>query len=161
MNDLPPETQQVILHDAAQRDMVTARRKLLLEILWHERYLTRTGLIARVEATLGKGCFGTSAWEDTFYRDMRIVKAAFSTAGFELAYSRKKDKPGYYLRGHASIHKSLRLAIAGAVSDVDSAQVAVTRQLKPVERIQQGFSISDLANRVVQYRRNQREATHD
>ncbi|MEA3351230.1 MAG: hypothetical protein U9Q82_11455, partial [Chloroflexota bacterium] len=84
MKDLPLKAQNIILHDAVERDIVTARRKCLLEILWHERYLTRSGLIARVEAELVKGCFGKSAWEDVFYRDMRVVKKAFQAAGYEL-----------------------------------------------------------------------------
>ena len=63
-----------ILHDVIQRDITTARRVALLEILWNERYLTRSQLIARVELCLGKKCFGISAWEDMFYRDMRFVR---------------------------------------------------------------------------------------
>ena len=55
---------RVLLLDAAGRDLVTARRKHLLEILYHERYLTRAQLRYHVEGFLGKGCFGTSAWED-------------------------------------------------------------------------------------------------
>jgi hypothetical protein len=68
------EMKDSILQDAMQRDITTARRVALLEILWKERYLTRAQLIARVELRLGKNCFGISAWEDTFYRDMRFVK---------------------------------------------------------------------------------------
>lgn len=34
-----------------------------------------------------KKCFGTAAWEDTFYRDMRVVKLAFLVAGLILEYS--------------------------------------------------------------------------
>ena len=71
-----------ILHDAIQRDFTTARRIALLEILWNERYLTRSQLLARVELRLGENSFGISAWEDTFYRDMRIVKRAFETVGY-------------------------------------------------------------------------------
>ena len=37
-----------------QRDITTARRVAALAILWHERYLTRSQLIARVEVRLGK-----------------------------------------------------------------------------------------------------------
>ena len=81
-----------ILHNAIQRDITTARHAALLEILLNERYLTRSQLIARVELRLGKGCFGVSAWEDTFYRDMRFVKQAFEGAGFQLRYSRNKQQ---------------------------------------------------------------------
>ena len=58
---LPTVMKDVILHDAIQRDVTTARRVALLEILWNERYLTRAQLIARVELRLGKNCFGASA----------------------------------------------------------------------------------------------------
>ncbi|MBC8508077.1 MAG: hypothetical protein ISR58_05365 [Anaerolineales bacterium] len=160
MNDLPLETQQVILTDAAQRDIVTARRKQLLEILWRERYLTRSGLMARAEAFLGKGCFGKSAWEDTFYRDMRLVKKAFKAAGYELVYSRSKEKSGYYLRDEPSFHPLIQRAIVGAVAEVDAKQVAITSKFQPAQRVQQGFSISNLANQVVAYRQGQREAAH-
>ena len=47
-----------ILQDAIQRDITTARRVALLEILWNECYLTRSQLIARVELRLGKTALG-------------------------------------------------------------------------------------------------------
>ena len=81
---------EVVLQDAIQRDITTARRAALLGILWNERRLTRAQLIARVEYKLGRNCFGISAWEDTFYRDMRLVKQAFQAAGYQLEYSRNK-----------------------------------------------------------------------
>jgi hypothetical protein len=158
MKPLPMQAQYIILEDAVERDTVAARRKRLLEILWNERYLTRSGLIARVEAKLGKGCFGESAWKDVFYRDMRVVKKAFQAAGYKLAYSRSQDKPGYYLREQAEVSSALRNTIDGAVAEVDPDQIAVTRQLRAGERVQQGLSISNLANRVVRYRKSQREA---
>src|SRR5512138_231825 len=96
---LPPAMKDAILRDAIRRDITTARRNALLEILWNERYLTRSQLIARVEFRLGKNCFGISAWEDTFYRDMRFVKQAFETTGNRLLYSRKQERAGYYLDG--------------------------------------------------------------
>ncbi|MEA3350715.1 MAG: hypothetical protein U9Q82_08860 [Chloroflexota bacterium] len=161
MENLPIEMQQVLLQDAAERDTVTARRKQLLEILWSERCLTRTGLIARVESVLRKGCFGESAWEDTFYRDMRVVKRAFRAAGYELAYSRSKDRPGYYLRGKGNISLALQRIIEGAAAEVNASQIAITCQLQPRARVQQGFSITHLAHQVVAYRRNQREVIRD
>src|SRR5215217_7508914 len=96
---LPIVMKDDILQDAIQRDITTARRATLLEILLNERYLTRSQLIARVELRLGKNCFGVSAWEDTFYRDMHFVKQAFKAAGYRLLYSRKKEQLGYYLEG--------------------------------------------------------------
>ena len=160
MNNLPLESQNVILQDAAERDTVTARRKKLLETLWRERCLTRAGLIARVEASVGINCFGTSAWEDTFYRDMRVVKKALRAAGYELAYSRSHAQPGYFLRDQANVSPALSRVIDGAVAEVDPEQVVITRQLRARERVQQGCSITDLAHQVVAYRQNQREGVH-
>ena len=105
---LPVLLKDVILHDAIQRDVTTARRVALLEILSNERYLTRAQLISRVELRLGKKCFGVSAWEDTFYRDMRIVKQAFEAAGYQLVDSRKKQQAAYYLLGQPELSSEFK-----------------------------------------------------
>jgi hypothetical protein len=152
--------QQALLEDAAQRDLVTARRKLLVEFLTRERYLTRFGLIDRVEMVLGRGCFGDTSWEDVFYRDMRAVKVSFRAAGFDLAYSRNKKRQGYYLKGEGELGQSVARQIRGAVAEVDPKQVAVTRKLKPAERAQQGLSITNLAHQVTSFRKAQREIGH-
>ena len=39
---LPTVMKDIILHDAMERDITTARRFALLETLWNERYLTRS-----------------------------------------------------------------------------------------------------------------------
>src|SRR6266540_7189560 len=105
----------VILNDAIQRDITTARRFILLQILWNERYLTRAQLITRVEYRLGKNCFGTSAWEDTFYRDMRVVKQAFQAVGNVLAYSRNKEHAGYYLQGQLALSPEFKQLVKASV----------------------------------------------
>jgi len=161
MDTLPTDIYQTLLQDVVHRDIVTARRKLLTEILWQERYLTRRGLIARVAAKLQPGCFGAAAWEDTFYRDMRVVKQAFLAAGLHLAYSRAKGKPGYYLRGKARMGRALKQIVAGATAEVDRAQIRISAQFSPRTRVQQGLSITELAQKVVAYRQAQREAAHD
>jgi hypothetical protein len=152
--------QQALLEDAAQRDLVTARRKLLVEFLTRERYLTRFGLIDRVEMVLGRGCFGDTSWEDVFYRDMRAVKVSFRAAGFDLAYSRNKKRQGYYLKGEGELGQRVTRQIQGAVAEVDPKQVAVTRTLTPAERAQQGLSITNLAHQVTSFRKAQREIGH-
>ena len=97
---LPIPLKAVILHDAIQRDAMTARRAALLEILWNERYLTRSQLIARVELGLGRGCFRSSAWQDTFYRDMRIVKHAFEAVGIACYTAETSSSPAIICRGN-------------------------------------------------------------
>ena len=141
-----------ILHDVIQRDVTTARRLTLLEILWNERYLTRAQLIARVELRLGKNCFGISAWEDTFYRDMRFVKQAFEAARYHLLYSRNKQQPGYYLDGQPALSPEFKQVLRGSAAEVDQRQIDIYRKLSVAERFHQGCSISDTARKVVTYR---------
>ena len=140
------------MQDASRRDRKTARRAALLKILWQERYLTRDSLRSRVEAVLGRGCFGGSAWEDTFYRDMRVVKRALRAAGYRLAYSRSPQKPGYYLRGQPDLAPETAAQLRSSVSEVDSAQIRIFRRLSPAERFRLGCSISDTARKTVAYR---------
>lgn len=149
---LPTVMKDIILQDAMQRDITTARRVALLEILWNERYLTRSQLIARIELRLGKNCFGTLAWEDTFYRDMRFVKQAFEAAGYRLLYSRQKQQPGYYLDGQPALSAEFKLVLKSSAAEVDQRQIDIYHKLSIAERFHQGCSISDTARKVVAYR---------
>jgi hypothetical protein len=135
-----------------QRDITTARRVTLLDILWHERYLTRAQLMARVELRLGKKCFGVSAWEDTFYRDMRFVKQAFDSVGYRLLYSRNKQQPGYYLGGQPALSAEFRQILQTSAAEVNQCQIDIYRKLSFAERLYQECSISDTARKVVAYR---------
>jgi hypothetical protein len=143
---------EVILQDAIQRDITTARRATLLQILWNERYLTRAQLIVRVAYRLGRNCFGTSAWEDTFYRDMRVVKQAFQAAGYVLEYSRNTEQPGYYLRGQPALSPEFQQMVKASAAEADQRQVDIYHQLSSVARFRQGCAISDTARKVVAYR---------
>jgi hypothetical protein len=141
-----------VLQDAMQRDLTTARRVALLEILWNERYLKRSQLIVRIELRLGKNCFGVSAWEDTFYRDMRFVKQAFDAAGYHLLYGRNKKQPGYYLEGQPALSSEIQQVLRGSAAEVDQRQINIYHKLSFAERFHQGCSISDTARQVVAYR---------
>ncbi len=149
---LPIQAKDSLLADAVQRDITTARRIALLQILWQERYLTRAQLIARTELRLGRNCFGSSAWQDTFYRDMRVVKQAFEAAGFSLLYSRDRKQSGYYLQGQGALSSELKQILKSSASEVDQRQIDIYRKLSPADRFRQGCSISDTARKVVAYR---------
>jgi hypothetical protein len=151
-SSLSPKAQEVIFQDAIQRDLPTARRAALLHLLWNERFLTRVQLIARVDQKLGKNCFGKFAWEDNFYRDMRVVKEAFRAAGFHLAYSRSKERSGYYLTDEPLLSPELKQLIKSGASEVDQRQIDIYHQLSPAGRFYQGCAISDTARQVVSYR---------
>ena len=156
---LPRKMIEIIPHDAMQRDMTTARRVILLQILWNERYLTRAQLIARVEYRLGRGCFGVSAWEDTFYRDMRMVKQAFQAENHVLEYSRNKESLGYYLKGQPSLSPTFKQMIKSSAGEVDPRQMDIYQRLSPADRFLQGCAISDMARKVVAYRIQQENAS--
>jgi hypothetical protein len=154
---LPTSMKDAILQDAMERDITTARRAVLLEILWNERYLTRAQLIARVELRLRKNCFGASAWKDTFYRDMRLVKQAFETAGHQLRYSRNKNQPGYYLDEQPTLLSEIKQILKTSAAEVDQRQIDIYHKLSPADRFRQGCSISDTARKVVAYRIRQED----
>ena len=141
-----------ILQDAIRRDLTTARRAALLDLLWNERFLAREQLIQRIEQKLGKGCFGKAAWEDNFYRDLRIVKRAFQAAGLYLAYSRSKRQGGYYLRDQPPLSPELNQILKSSTAEVDPRQIQIYHQLTPADRFRQGCVLSDTARRVVAYR---------
>jgi hypothetical protein len=141
----PVQSRSFILQDARDRDLVTARRALLLEYIWRERYLTREGLLWRVEALLGRGCFGASAWEDVFYRDIRVVKGALKAAGYELRYSRRPEQPGYYLKGEPPLCPEIATALRSCAADIDPEQIRIFRNMSVAERFQPGFSVSEAA----------------
>jgi hypothetical protein len=143
---------EVVLYDAIQRDITTARRTALLQILWNERYLTRVQLIARAEYRLGRNCFGTSAWEDTFFRDMRVVKQAFQAAGYLLKYSRNREHPGYFLHGQPALLPEFKQLVKASASEADQRQIDIYHQLSAAARFRQGCAISDTARKVVAYR---------
>ena len=149
---LPTAMKDALLQDAIRRDVTTARRVALLEILWNERYLTRAQLIARVELRFGRHCFGIAAWHDTFYRDMRFVKQAFEAASYRLLYSRNKQQPGYYLDGKPALSSEFKQVLKGSAAEVDQRQIDIYCKLSFAERFHQGCSISDTARKVVAYR---------
>lgn len=148
----PPEAQQALLQDVSSRDLTTARRVVLLEILFHERYLTRDQLIVRVDGLLGRNAFGKSAWQDTFYRDLRAVKLAFRAAGYKLVYNRKKPHPGYHLVGEPPVSQQVSEELAGAAAELDLLQIGIFSKMQPAERAALGTSISDEARKTVAYR---------
>src|SRR5258706_10340753 len=113
----------VLLQDAIERDITTARRVALLHILWNERFLTRSQLIARAEYQLGKDCFGVLAWEDTFFRDMRVVKQAFQAVGLVLDYSRKKEKHGYYVGEQEALSPEFKKIIKETGAECGQRQI--------------------------------------
>jgi hypothetical protein len=154
---LPHELERIILDDAISRDLTTARRALLIKLLCHERYLKREHLIERVANYLGKHCFGRSAWQDTFFRDMRFVKHAFQQIGYHLRYSRRIQQPGYYFQDQPALSPEMTTIIHHSKSELDSTQLHIFQRLSPADRFRMGCSTSDLALKVIADRICQRK----
>lgn len=50
-----------------------------------------------------------------------------------------------------------RAQIAGAVAELDSQQIAISRRLTPAQRVEQAISMIELAEQVAAYRLRQRQ----
>jgi hypothetical protein len=148
LTQLPDATQRYLLHDAQQRDPVTARRSHLACFLLREQYLTRESLISRIESLMGFASFGKKSWKDNFYRDMRVVKAALRQAGFVLEYSRTKGKSGYYIAGQDALHPDVKRSIVGALNELDQAQIEIFKRLPPAQKFFQACSMINLGRKV-------------
>jgi hypothetical protein len=131
-----------LLRETARHDLPTARRAALLRLVWEESYLPRQGLVARVEALLGRGCFGSNQ-RATFHRDMRAVRQALAQNGHRLVYRRGPVGMGYYVEGRPLLDERLQKLIAGAVAEVDPRQIIIYRRLKPAQRVWQAAHLSD------------------
>ncbi len=144
------------LRELTRQDLPCARRCALLRLVWQESFLTREGLISRVEDLLGRGCFGgrvpAGALASSFSRDMAAVRGALRQAGQSLAYSRQPGKPGYYVPGRPILDESLARMIAGAKAEVDERQIQIFRRLRPQERIRQAAYLSDWLRQANAYR---------
>lgn len=145
---LPTEIQTVLFRDAEKRDPVTARRANLIRVLLRQRYLTREALIERVEFMMGFASFGQKSFVDNFYRDMRVVKEALRRAGYELKYSRRKERSGYYLANEPALGEKVKKEIAGAIRELNDAQIEIYRQMSPAQKFYQSASIIDLGRQV-------------
>ena len=98
---LPVDLRLGLLQEAQERDLVTARRAALLGLIWHESFLSATGLMARTEAVVGRGCFGKAA-AATLKRDLRALKSVLASNGFALRFSRRAGRRGYFIPGRFS-----------------------------------------------------------
>ena len=154
--NIPIDAWLTQLRQMAERDLPAARQAALLRLIWQESYLTREGLIARVEALLGRGCFGTSP-HAFFHHDIAAVRRTLAQAGHRLVYSSQPPRKGYYVEGRPLLYEHLQRLIAGAAAEVDPRQIAVSRHLTPAQQFQQGLSMTRLAEQVAAYRLHQRQ----
>ncbi len=150
---LPPKAVSYLMSGLKKGDIAAARRLHLLELLWRERYLSPASLVWRVETIMGSACFGNKCWKDNFYRDMRGLKAALRRSGYALKYSRKLQRPGYYLVGEPALHPDVEKAVRAALRELDPLQIEIYKRMSPAQKFVQACSITDLAREVAAARR--------
>ena len=131
-----------LVQEAARRDLVTARRTLLVVFLWQESYLPQETLVARVRYRLGPDCFGSNS-ALTFRRDMQAVKAILAASGFVLSYSRRAERPGYTIEGRPDLAPEIIQAIRGAAQEVDPRQIEAWNRLTAGQRLALSTRLSD------------------
>ena len=151
---LPVELRLALLDDAAARDIVTARRSILLRIIWQESFLSGAGLVYRTEAVVGRGSFGASAMA-TFRRDIRALKGLLKQAGFTLRFSRTAGRSGYYVVGRPDLAPELVTLIEAGMQDVDLKQIEMAANLSPGDRVWQAAQLSDGLFRMAVHRLQQ------
>lgn len=153
---LPGSVWYGLLNDAWGRDPVTARRTLIIWLVWREGYLSRDGVMRRVEAVLGRLCFGKAA-EATFRRDMRAVKPVLESGGFELRYTRRPGSEGYYVPERPRLAPEVAEPIRTALAEVDRHQAEITSRLSPAARLRQAARLSDGLRRIAVERLRERQ----
>lgn len=138
---VPDELWLTMLRDDLDRDLITARRAALLSLLWLESYQTRESLMTRTQLRLGQECFNRQAVL-TFRRDMQAVKAILAVQGYELKYSRRPERPGYFIPGRPAFAPERLKAIRGAVQEVDPYQIEIFNRMTPQERLERAGQLS-------------------
>lgn len=137
--------------DPISRGVVVERRAHLIHALLRIRYLSRETLIRQVEYQMGFAVFGKENWINVFHSDMRVVKKAFTQSGYHLRYSRRIEWSGYYFANEPdALGESVKREIAGAVRELDDAQIEIYRQMSPAQKFYQAVSIINLGNTVRQ-----------
>jgi hypothetical protein len=91
---------------------------------------------------------GKKAPEENFYRDMRAVKSALKSSGYQLKYSRRLDQSRYYLAGEPALHPDVERAIREALGEWDPSQIEIYKHLSPAQKFFQACSITNLASKV-------------
>jgi len=155
-SSLPSALWLELLRDDVRRDPVTARRAVLLSVVWGEAFLSREGLMSRAEAMLGRGCFGRAATA-TFQRDMRAIKRLLAATNRRLKFARRAGSAGYYIQDRPPLEPGLAARVRAAMAEVDAHQIDIQRRLAPAARVRQAGQLSDSLRRMAVRRWQERQ----
>jgi hypothetical protein len=125
-----------------------------LTLIWQENYQDQATLVTRVRYQLGLDCFGANS-ALTFRRDMQAVKAILADGGFELKYSRRPERRGYYIPGRPDLAPEIATAIQHAIEEVDTRQIEIWRHMTVAQRVRMATGMSDSLRSIAVHRLRQ------
>jgi hypothetical protein len=130
MLDLAP-----IAHRLLQQTRSGQRQLTTAAVLAHAREpLDRQTLMQRVEAALGRPCYGTRP-EHTLWADVRALKRA----GLPIRYTRAARRPGYYLLTQEQVaqQQAMRRLRQIGWQPADWTQITVYARMPPARKVAQ------------------------
>ena len=82
---------------------------------------------------------------------MALVRQSLAQAGYHLRYSRRANRPGYYIEGRPLLDEPIRRLIAPSIAEVDQERVLKLRNLTPAQRVQHALALNKTTERVATY----------
>ena len=120
-----------------RQDMVAARRAALVDLLSAGRPFPRQIIWERIEARLGRPCWGKRP-EETLWRDLRALRAG----GVRIAYSRRSGAEGYYLQ-----HPPIARSKPKWQEPINWQHIAAISRMSVAEKNRQAFAAAAFALR--------------
>jgi hypothetical protein len=151
LDSTPIITWLAAARQAGDLDRPGLRRSLIARLIWQVSYQRSPGLIENVAYLLGWRIWGENP-RATLAEDIWALRQALAMEGKRLAFCVKPGQRGFYVRGRPLLDPQLEKRMLGAMAEVDSAQLAITRRLPMVERFAQGFSMIEAIERAGAYR---------
>ena len=128
------ELANLLAAEAANQPPLARRLALLDTLQAAKRPLAAADLMARVEARIGRGCWGGRP-RRTLADDMRRLK----TAGYRICYSRA-GRPGYWWNSaHGSVDPQ---ALRQRIEPAEAGLVQELARLSPDERLAQAAALT-------------------
>ena len=112
--------------------LIDLRRSLIARMIWKVSYQRSIGLIENVRFLLGSRAWGDRP-RTVLAEDILVLRRALAEAGQHLAYSRRREMEGFYLRGRPLIDPQMKRRMIGAMAEGDPQQMAIARQLTVAE----------------------------
>ncbi len=125
----------------------------IVEVLDRRGFTPWETLVARVEETLGAGCFGRTP-QARVWSDIRALREA----GVAIGYSRARGTVGYFLRLEAlPVH--VQNTIRAVMREIDFEHLDRVAQVSPARRVEAVFEMSVFGRELHEAGQRYREQT--